>query len=68
MLVQGRGGGPQGMAGNGGGLQRTARVLRKDVRRIRLVYINVAGTGGPRGRTIVPYSPSGPHLPSRSPS
>jgi len=36
------------MAGNGGGLQRTAQVLRKDVRRIRLVYINVAGTGGPR--------------------
>ena len=27
-----------------------------------------ASTGGPNTRTVVPYSPSGPHLPGRSPS
>jgi len=41
-----------------------------EVKRIRSeVYdVNLASTGGPSARTIVPYSPSGPHLPGRSPS
>ena len=59
-----------GLVGGGGGLQGTAQVMSRDVKRIRLeVYdINLASTGGPSTRTIVPYSPSGPHLPGRSPS
>jgi len=45
-------------------------VISHGVKRIRLeVYdLNLAGTGGPSARTIVPYSPSGPHLAGRSPS
>jgi len=30
--------------------------------------LNLASTGGPSARTIVPDSPPGPHLPGRSPS
>jgi len=45
-------------------------VMSYEVKRIRSeVYdLNLGGTGGPSARTIVPYSPSGPHLPGRSPS
>ena len=52
------------------GLSGTARVMFHEVKRIRLeVYLlNLASTGGPSARTIVPYSPSGPHLPERSQS
>jgi len=41
-----------------------------DVKMIRLqVYdFSLASTGGPRAETMVRYSPSGPHLPGRSPS
>ena len=57
-------------AGDGGGRQGTARVMSHGVKRIRFeVYdLNLASTRGPRARTIVPYSPSGPHLPGCSPS
>jgi len=59
-----------GMVRDGGGLPGTAREQSHEVKRIRLeVYdLNLASTGGPIGRTIVPYSPSCPHLPERSPS
>ena len=45
-------------------------MMSHDVKRIRLeVYeFSLASTGGPSAGTIVPYSPSGPHLPGRSPS
>ena len=43
--------------GDGGG---TTRVMSHD--------FNLAGTEGPSARTIVPYSPSGPYPPGRSPS
>ena len=48
----------------------TARVMSYDVKRIRSEVhdLILASTGGPSARTIVPYSPSGPHLPGRSPS
>ncbi|RPA91036.1 hypothetical protein L873DRAFT_1820047 [Choiromyces venosus 120613-1] len=36
--------------------------------RLKLYDFNLASTGGPRARTIVPHSASGPHLPGRSPS
>ena len=44
--------------------------MSHDVKRIRLeVYdFSLAGTGSPSAGTIVPYSPSGPHLPGRGPS
>jgi len=44
----------------GGGLPGTTRVMSHD--------FNLAGTEGPSARTIVPYSPSGPYPPGRSPS
>ena len=47
-------------AGDGGGPPETTRVMSHD--------INLAGTEGPSARTIVPYSPSGPYPPGRSPS
>jgi len=45
-------------------------VMSHDVKRIRLeVYdFGLASAGGPSAGTIVPYSPSGPHLPGSSPS
>ena len=48
----------------------TARVMSNDVKRVRLqVYdFSLASTGGPSAGTIVPYSPSVPLLPGRSPS
>ena len=67
-------------AGNGRGWLRTAgdcrrrpgtaRVMSYEVKRIRSeVYdLNLASTGGPSARTIVPDSPPGPHLPGLSPS
>ena len=58
------------MASDGRGRPGTARVISHDVKRIRLeVYdFSLASIGGPRDGTTVPYSPSGPHLPGRSPS
>jgi len=48
----------------------TARVMSYDVKRIRLEVhdFGLASAGGPSAGAIVPYSPSGPHLPGRSPS
>jgi len=45
-------------------------VMSYEVKRIRSgVYdLDLASTGGPGARTIVPYSPPGLHLPGRSPS
>ena len=58
------------MVRDGGGPPGTARVMSYEVKRIRSeVYdLNLASTGGPSARTIVPYSPSSPHLQGRSPS
>ena len=47
-------------AGDGGGLLGTTRVMSHD--------FHPAGTEGPSARTTVPYSPSGPYPPGRSPS
>ena len=73
MRTAGKGEDGQGRwwtAGDGRGRPGTARVMSHDVKRIRLeVYdFSLASTGGPSAGTIVPYSPSGPHLPGRSPS
>jgi len=62
-----------GMVRDGGGLPATpgaAQVMSYEVKSIRSeVYdINLASTGGPSARTTVPYSPSGPRFPGRSPS
>ena len=46
--------------GDGGGRPGTTRVMSHD--------INLAGTEGPSARSTVPYSPSGPYPPGRSPS
>ena len=45
-------------------------MMSHEVKRIRSeVYdVNLASTGGPNARTIVPYSPSGPRFPGSSPS
>ena len=44
-------------------------MMSHDAKRIPLVYdFSLANTGGPSAGTIVPYSPSGPHLSGRSPS
>jgi len=57
---------------DGGGRWGTARVMSHDVKRIPLevddINMVTGSAGGPSARTIVPYSPSGPHLPGRSPS
>jgi len=47
-----------------------ARVMYYEMRSIRLeVYdLSLASIGGPSGRTTIPYSPSGSHLPGHSPS
>jgi len=47
-----------------------SRVMSYDEKRLRLEVhdINLASAGGLRARTIVPYGPSGPHLPGCSPS
>ena len=60
----------RGPAGDCRGGQGTARVISHDVKRIRLeIYdFSLASTGGPSAGTIVPYTPSGPHLPWCSPS
>ena len=50
----------RGTAGDGRGLRRTTRVMSHD--------FNLEGTEGQSARTIVPYSPSGPHPPGHSPS
>ena len=47
-------------AEDGGGRPGITRVMSHD--------INLADTEGPSARTIVPYSPSGPYPPGRSPS
>jgi len=49
-------GGRPGMVRDGGGLPGTARVMSHEVKTIRLeVYdLNLASTGGPSARTIVP--------------
>ena len=47
-------------AGDYGGRPGTTGVMFQD--------INLAGTEGPSARTLVPYSPSGPYPPGRSPS
>ena len=46
--------------GDGGGLSGTTRVMSHD--------FDLGGSEGPSARTIVPYSPSGPYPPGRSPS
>ena len=46
--------------GDGGGLSGTTRVMSHD--------FDLASTEGPSARTIVPYSPSSPYPPGRSPS
>ena len=47
-------------AGDCGGRPGTTRVMSRD--------FSLAGTEGPSAKTIVPYSPSGPYPPGRSPS
>ena len=47
-------------AGDGGGRRGTTRVMSHD--------FHPADAEGPSARTIVPYSPSGPYPPGRSPS
>jgi len=70
MGTAGDGQGRPGTVEDGRGLQWTARVMSHEVNRIRLEvhHLNLASTGGLSAGTIVPYSPSGPHLPGRSPS
>jgi len=59
-----------GTTGDRRGPPGTARVMSHDVKRIRLEVhdFGLASTGGPSAGTMVPYSPSGRHLPGRSPS
>jgi len=64
------GGGLRETAGDRRGPPGTARVMSHDVKRIRLEVhdFGLASAGGPSAGTMVPYSPSGRHLPGRSPS
>jgi len=59
-----------GTTGDDRGPPGTARVMSHDVKRISLEVhdFGLASAGGPSAGTIVPCSPSGPHLPGRSPS
>ena len=44
-------------------MSHEVKIIRSEV-----YDLNVASTGGPNARTIISYSPSGPHLPGRSQS
>src|SRR5437868_12192449 len=59
MFVQSR----RGTIGDGQVMSHEVNMILLEV-----YHFNLASTGGQRARTIVAYSPSGPHPPGRSPS
>lgn len=59
-----------GAAGDDGGPWGMSRMMSHDARRLvrRCMISTTSSPGGPCGRNIVPYSPSGSNLPRHRPS